>query len=100
MGWIYSLAIVCPLSLGNAVLSSSCSRRAGDSCTFSCSDGYIPTTSERLMCISDGTWNLDTDTLCTRKKWFLSKTMSFYNTNDDKVTLTIKIDKIMKKVKI
>lgn len=26
--------------------------------------------------------------------------MSFYNTNDDKVTLTIKIDKIMKKVKI
>uniref|UniRef100_K1QRM2 E-selectin n=1 Tax=Magallana gigas TaxID=29159 RepID=K1QRM2_MAGGI len=58
-------AIVCPLSLGNAVLSSSCSRRAGDSCTFSCSDGYIPTTSERLMCTSDGTWNLDTDTLCT-----------------------------------
>lgn len=61
------LPIVCPLSLGNAVLSSSCRRMVGDSCTFSCSDGYIPTTLARLMCISDGTWNLDTDTLCTPK---------------------------------
>uniref|UniRef100_A0A8W8ML28 Sushi domain-containing protein n=1 Tax=Magallana gigas TaxID=29159 RepID=A0A8W8ML28_MAGGI len=57
--------IMCPESLNTAVLSSKCSRRIGDSCSFSCTNGYRPTTSTKLVCTADGTWNRDTNTLCS-----------------------------------
>ncbi|XP_078326898.1 low-density lipoprotein receptor-related protein 6-like isoform X2 [Crassostrea virginica] len=57
---------LCSSSLENAVLSSGCSRRPGDSCSFSCAEGYIPLNSNNLVCGSDGTWNQDTNNLCSR----------------------------------
>ncbi|XP_065930460.1 uncharacterized protein [Magallana gigas] len=57
--------ILCPESLNTAVLSPKCSRRIGDSCSFSCTNGYRPTTSTNLVCTADGTWNRDTNTLCS-----------------------------------
>nr|XP_022323823.1 low-density lipoprotein receptor-related protein 4-like isoform X2 [Crassostrea virginica] len=58
--------ILCSLSLENAVLSPSCSRRPGNTCSFSCAEGYIPLTSNNLVCGSDGTWNQNTNNLCSR----------------------------------
>ena len=51
----------------NAVLSPSCSRRPGNTCSFSCVEGYIPLTSNNLVCGSDGTWNQNTNNLCSSK---------------------------------
>lgn len=62
-----SSAILCPVSLGTAVLSTNCNRRIGDPCSFSCSDGYLPTTTTNLVCTSDGTWNMDANSLCSRE---------------------------------
>uniref|UniRef100_K1R2S0 Uncharacterized protein n=1 Tax=Magallana gigas TaxID=29159 RepID=K1R2S0_MAGGI len=59
-------AILCPVSMNSVVLSPNCSRRIRDSCSFSCIDGYRPTTSTTLVCTADGTWNRDTNTLCSR----------------------------------
>ncbi|XP_052690931.1 E-selectin-like [Crassostrea angulata] len=61
-------AIVCPKSVGNAVISPNCSRMIGTSCTYSCTHGYLPTTSDGVVCTSEGSWEMDmmdNDTLCT-----------------------------------
>ncbi|XP_062570264.1 prolow-density lipoprotein receptor-related protein 1-like [Saccostrea cucullata] len=58
--------IFCSPSLTNAVLSSNCSRSVNKSCTFECSEGYSRTTLQSLMCTMNGTWNLDTNSLCLR----------------------------------
>ncbi|XP_061184427.1 low-density lipoprotein receptor-related protein 4-like [Saccostrea echinata] len=56
--------ILCPSPVGNVMLSSICTRRVGDSCTFKCAEGYISTISQNLLCTNDGTWNYDTKNLC------------------------------------
>ena len=61
----FFIVTLCSSSLENAVLSSGCSRRPGDSCSFSCAEGYIPLNSNNLVCGSDGTWNQDTNNLCS-----------------------------------
>nr|XP_022325441.1 low-density lipoprotein receptor-related protein 6-like isoform X3 [Crassostrea virginica] len=58
----------CPSSLENAVLSSDCLRRSGDSCSFSCAQGYIPSTTNKLVCTNKGIWNQDTAKLCSSRK--------------------------------
>nr|XP_034333120.1 E-selectin isoform X1 [Crassostrea gigas] len=57
--------IVCPKSVGNAVISPNCSRMIGKSCTYSCTHGYFPTTSDSVVCTSEGSWKMDNDTLCS-----------------------------------
>nr|XP_022325448.1 low-density lipoprotein receptor-related protein 4-like [Crassostrea virginica] len=58
----------CPSSLENVVLSSDCLRRSGDSCSFSCAQGYIPSTTNKLVCTIKGIWNQDTAKLCSSRK--------------------------------
>ncbi|XP_078326557.1 low-density lipoprotein receptor-related protein 2-like isoform X2 [Crassostrea virginica] len=58
--------ILCPSSLENAVLSSDCLRRSGDSCSFSCAKGYAPSTTDELLCTTEGVWNNDTTKLCSK----------------------------------
>nr|XP_022326442.1 low-density lipoprotein receptor-related protein 4-like [Crassostrea virginica] len=57
---------LCPSSLENAVLSPDCLRRSGDSCSFSCPKGYTPSTTDELLCTTEGVWNNDTTTLCSK----------------------------------
>ena len=61
----FFIVTLCSSSLENAALSSGCSRRPGDSCSFSCAEGYNPLNSNNLVCGSDGTWNQDTNNLCS-----------------------------------
>ena len=61
----FFIVTLCSSSLENAALSSGCSRRPGDSCSFSCAEGYIPLNSNNLVCGSDGTWKQDTNNLCS-----------------------------------
>ena len=61
----FFIVTLCSSSLENAALSSGCSRRPGDSCSFSCAEGYTPLNSNNLVCGSDGTWNQDTNNLCS-----------------------------------
>eukprot|EP00105_Crassostrea_gigas_P033430 XP_011456814.1 PREDICTED: sushi, von Willebrand factor type A, EGF and pentraxin domain-containing protein 1 [Crassostrea gigas] len=56
--------ILCPVPVGNAVLSSTCSRKIGVSCPFSCTEGHLSTTVDNIRCTSNGTWNLSPTTLC------------------------------------
>lgn len=53
------------MTLPKAVLSPNCSRRIGDSCPFSCTDGNLTATSTNVVCTTSGSWNLDTNTLCS-----------------------------------
>ncbi|XP_061184437.1 low-density lipoprotein receptor-related protein 4-like [Saccostrea echinata] len=52
---------LCPSSIDNAVVSSSCSRRVGESCEITCSQSNI---SYSLLCTTEGTWSQDTRTIC------------------------------------
>ncbi|XP_078326559.1 low-density lipoprotein receptor-related protein 2-like isoform X3 [Crassostrea virginica] len=54
----------CPSSLENAVLSPDCLRRSGDSCSFSCAQGYVSSTVDKLLCTTEGVWN--TTTVCSK----------------------------------
>ncbi|XP_062567175.1 low-density lipoprotein receptor-related protein 2-like [Saccostrea cucullata] len=56
--------ILCPSSIENVALSSNCTRRVGDSCSFKCAEGFTSTSSQSLLCTSDGTWDHDTQNLC------------------------------------
>nr|XP_022326452.1 low-density lipoprotein receptor-related protein 4-like isoform X2 [Crassostrea virginica] len=58
--------IFCPSSLENAVLSPDCLRRSGDSCSYFCAQGYVSSTINKLLCTSEGVWNTDTTTLCSK----------------------------------
>ncbi|XP_061183615.1 low-density lipoprotein receptor-related protein 2-like [Saccostrea echinata] len=58
--------IFCTSVIDNALLSSECTRKAGESCTFSCNNGYTSTTSGSLLCTNNGTWSQDTKNLCLR----------------------------------
>ncbi|XP_056012123.1 low-density lipoprotein receptor-related protein 4-like [Ostrea edulis] len=57
--------IFCPPSVDNVVLSSSCGRKVGEACKFSCTEGHTSTTSQNLVCKDDGTWNQNMSDLCT-----------------------------------
>uniref|UniRef100_A0A8W8JJ17 Sushi domain-containing protein n=1 Tax=Magallana gigas TaxID=29159 RepID=A0A8W8JJ17_MAGGI len=59
--------ILCPVPVENVVLSSTCSRKIGDSCSFSCTQGLLFTTLDNIVCTSDGTWDLNPTTLCLQK---------------------------------
>ncbi|XP_062587955.1 low-density lipoprotein receptor-related protein 4-like [Saccostrea cucullata] len=56
--------ILCPSSIADAVLSSSCSRRAGESCEITCLE---ENGSHDIVCTSEGTWDQDTRQLCLIK---------------------------------
>ncbi|XP_078329575.1 E-selectin-like isoform X1 [Crassostrea virginica] len=58
--------ILCPSSLENAVFSPDCLRRPGDSCSFSCAQGYEPSTKDKLLCTTEGVWNKNTTILCSK----------------------------------
>ncbi|XP_078326582.1 uncharacterized protein LOC111124108 isoform X2 [Crassostrea virginica] len=64
--WRFVSVKLCPSSLENAVLSSNCLRRPGDSCSFSCIQGYLSSTLDQLMCTSEGVWNNATTKLCSK----------------------------------
>lgn len=66
-GFFLPLVLQCPSSLENVVLSSDCLRRSGDSCSFSCAQGYLPSTTNKLVCTNEGIWNQDTEKLCSSK---------------------------------
>ncbi|XP_056013215.1 low-density lipoprotein receptor-related protein 2-like [Ostrea edulis] len=58
--------IFCPPSVDNVMLSSSCGRKVGEACKFSCTEGNTSSTSQHLVCNDDGTWNQNMSDLCTR----------------------------------
>ncbi|XP_056013210.1 low-density lipoprotein receptor-related protein 4-like [Ostrea edulis] len=57
--------IFCPPSIDNVALSSSCGRKVGEACKFSCTDGHTSSSSQNLVCKDDGTWNQNISDLCT-----------------------------------
>ena len=61
----YIVVILCPSLLENAVLSPDCLRRSGNSCSFTCANGYAPSTIGELLYITEGFLKNDTTTLCS-----------------------------------
>ncbi|CAG2188094.1 LRP4 [Mytilus edulis] len=55
--------ILCPISITNGNLSSTCNRFTGTKCSFTCADGYdkVVTTME---CLANGQWSEDTTSVC------------------------------------
>ena len=41
----------------------------GDTCTFTCDDGFKISGTQSRTCQDDGTWNGADDTVCTSESW-------------------------------
>ena len=69
----------------NAVFSPDCLRRPRDSCSFSCAQGYEPSTIDKVLCTTEGVWNKNTTILCSSK---MSKNQwNAFQNYDDILTL-------------
>jgi len=64
------IVITCPVLTAPDNGQISCSPgndSPGDTCTFTCDDGFEISGTQSRACQDDGTWNGEDDTVCTRK---------------------------------
>jgi len=67
---LHNSIVTCPVLTAPDNGQISCSPgidSLGDTCTFTCDDGFEISGTESRTCLDDGTWNGEDDTVCTGK---------------------------------
>ena len=68
---VFSLPVTCPIfgdlvsGMVNCIVGDDSDLNPGDTCTFTCNDGYMISGSTNRTCQNDGTWN-GSNAMCSR----------------------------------
>ncbi|XP_070532197.1 prolow-density lipoprotein receptor-related protein 1-like [Ptychodera flava] len=54
----------CPLDIPNGQISDPCDNKMGESCNYTCNDGYRPVTMDSITCGDEGEWSTPSQELC------------------------------------